>query len=168
MSSSNEQMVKSLLDEWLTTILDEADVDYMFKKGHLSPAKSARYEEPVGLKCEHFCGGPSVCEVCQEPNTVLEAPSHVKSGRFCGAPSTCDACGLPVPEARVDFPFQACCCQRFCRFKSLLFNVIGEAMIYKDEDARKTAKGLMHVRTDLLLALREVQGRLNQLQDKTD
>jgi hypothetical protein len=91
----------------------------------------------------------------------------VKSEGFSGSPITCQVCDLPLSEERMDVPFeeknisssrisQPSCCQISCRFKRLMFNGIGEALIYQDKDVRKTVKDLMHVRVDLLLALREV------------
>jgi hypothetical protein len=46
-----------------------------------------------------------------------------------------------------------------------MFNGIGEALIYQDKDVRKTVNDLMHVRVDLLLALREVDGGLHTAED---
>jgi hypothetical protein len=37
MSSSNEMLIRSLLDECLGTTLDTAYIAYLFKRGHLSP-----------------------------------------------------------------------------------------------------------------------------------
>lgn len=197
MSSSNEMLIRSLLDECLGTALDEVDIAYMFKRGHLSPVKKAIYREPSPVTCESFCGGPSMCEVCQLPmadggmplfqkcnsspkrGAVIEPPSSVTCERvFCG-PSTCEVCQLPMRDEEMDFPLEemdmsdlmvckpCVCCKRSCRFKRLLFDAIGEALIYQHDDVPKTARQLQHVRGDLILALREVTSRLSHLENKT-
>jgi hypothetical protein len=148
-------LIRSLLAGCLGTALDEVDVDYMFKRGHLSPVKTAISGEPSPVTGEKLCGCPSTCEVCQLPmadgrmalfqkcnlspmkGAVIEPPSHVTCERFCGGPNTCEMCQFPMPDEEMDFQLeemdmsslmmcQPCnCCTRSCRFKRLLFDAIG-------------------------------------------
>ena len=123
------QIVTDILNELVENIMsDTNEMEYDFKKGHLSMENLYHFQEEERLpninldedvcECPYFCILCLVCNLPAGPNDMFDVSIAV-----C---------------------IQSClCCNRSCNFKRILFNVIGDAIA--NEDLRKRKQNLEQI-----------------------